>query len=330
MDRAPETQPGDLNVSRKIRTGAVVAAAVVAAAALLGPKAASAQWGADYIPNVALTTQDGKVVRLYDDLLKGKKVAINLMYTKCTSTCPLETAKLSQVKKILGDRVGKDVFFISISIDPEYDTPERLKAYSEKFHAGEGWTFVTGDDNDIKLVARKLGLSSLSDAKNRDGHQPALMIGDVDGGNWMRNSAVDNPQFLAGTIVNFLGLRKSSKAMIGYAEGAANFKAPDQGEYMFRTRCAACHTVGKGDSVGPDLAGLTTRREKAWVARYLREPDKMLAEKDPVATALFEKYQNVRMPNLALSPDEIAALLGQIEKLTPPPAQKTARNVAMP
>ena len=99
---------------------------------------------------------------------------------------------------------------------------------------------------------------------------------------------------------------------------------------MFRTRCAACHTVGKGDSVGPDLAGLTTRREKAWVARYLREPDKMLAEKDPVATALFEKYKNVRMPNLALSPDEIAALLGQIEKLSPPPAQKTARNVAMP
>jgi protein SCO1/2 len=317
-------------VFRKIRTGAVVAGAVVAAAALLGPKAASAQWGADYIPNVALTTQDGKVVRLYDDLLKGKKVAINLMYTKCTSTCPLETAKLSQVKKILGDRVGKDVFFISISIDPEYDTPERLKAYSEKFHTGEGWTFVTGDENDIKLVARKLGLSSLSDAKNRDGHQPALMIGDVDSGNWMRNSAVDNPQFLASTIVNFLGLRKSSKPMVGYAEGAANFKAPDQGEYMFRTRCAACHTVGKGDSVGPDLAGLTTRREKAWVARYLHEPDKMLAEKDPVATALFEKYKNVRMPNLALSPEEIAALLGQIEKLSPPPSQKTARNVAMP
>jgi protein SCO1/2 len=146
----------------------------------------------------------------------------------------------------------------------------------------------------------------------------------------MRNSAVDNPQFLASTIVNFLGLRKSSKAMVGYAEGAANFKAPDQGEYMFRTRCAACHTVGKGDSVGPDLAGLTTRREKAWVARYLHEPDKMLAEKDPIATALFEKYKNVRMPNLALSPEEIAALLGQIEKLTPPPAQKTARNVAMP
>jgi protein SCO1 len=317
-------------VFRKIRTGAVVASAVLAAAALLSPSAASAQWGADYIPNVALTTQDGKVVHFYDDLLKGKKVAINLIYTRCTSTCPLETAKLSQVKKILGDRVGKDVFFISISIDPEHDTPEVLKAYAEKFHAGEGWTFLTGDDNDIKLIARKLGLSSLSDAKNRDGHQPALMIGDVDGGNWMRNSAVDNPQFLAGTIVNFLGLRKSAKPMVSYAEGAKDFKAPEQGEYMFRTRCAACHTVGKGDSIGPDLAGLTSRREKAWVARYLREPETMLAEKDPIATALFEKYKNVRMPNLALKDDEIKALLGQIEKLSPPPAQQTARNLAMP
>jgi protein SCO1/2 len=308
----------------------MVASAVLAAAVLLGPKAASAQWGADYLPNVALTTQDGKVVHFYEDLLKGKKVAINLIYTRCTSTCPLETAKLSQVKKILGDRVGKDVFFISLSIDPEHDTPEVLKAYAEKFHAGEGWTFLTGDDNDIKLIARKLGLSSISDAKNRDGHQPALMIGDVDAGNWMRNSAVDNPQFLAATIVNFLGLRKSSKAMVSYAEGAANFKAPDQGEYMFRTRCAACHTIGKGDSVGPDLAGLTSRREKAWVARYLHEPEKMLAEKDPIAAALFEKYKNVRMPNLALSNEEIGALLGQIEKLSPPPSQKTARNLAMP
>jgi protein SCO1 len=316
-------------VSSKISTSAVVAWAVLAAMALL-PKAASAQWGGDYFPNVALTTQDGKVVHFYEDLLKGKKVAVNLMYTKCTSTCPLETAKLTQVKKILGDRVGKDIFFISISIDPDHDTPQVLKAYSEKFHTGDGWTFVTGDESDIKLIAKKLGLSSITDAKNRDGHQPALMIGDVDGGNWMRNSAVDNPQFLSATIVNFLGLKNTTK-LVSYAEGAKNFKAPDQGEYMFRTRCAACHTVGKGDLVGPDLAGLTSRREKAWVARYLHEPEQMLAEKDPVAVELYEKYKQVRMPNLALSNDEIAALLGQIEKLSPPVAtQKTARNVAMP
>jgi protein SCO1/2 len=316
-------------VKSKIRIGAVLASALVAAALFRPGTAQAAKWGADYFPNVALTTQDGKVVRFYDDLIKGKKVAVNLIYTRCTSTCPLETAKLSQVKKILGDRVGKEVSFISISIDPDHDTPEVLKAYSEKFHAGEGWTFVTGDENDIKLIARKLGLSSITDAKNRDGHQPALMLGDEPGGQWMRNSAVDNPHFLATQMVNFLNLRKSDRPTVGYAEGAAKFHAPEQGEYLFRTRCVACHTIGKGDSVGPDLAGLTSRRDKAWVARYLREPEKMLAEKDPVATALFEKYKNVRMPNLALSDEEIGALLGQIEKSSPPP-QKTARNMAMP
>ncbi|MFL5289927.1 MAG: SCO family protein, partial [Myxococcales bacterium] len=149
----------------KIKFGAVAAA--VFAVALLQPSSAEAAWGKEYFPNVALTTQDGKVVRLFDDLLKGKKVAVNLIYTRCTATCPLETAKLSQVAKILGDRLGKEIFFVSISIDPEHDTPEVLKAYAAKFHTPPGWTFVTGDDNDIKLVAKKFGLSSITDARNK-------------------------------------------------------------------------------------------------------------------------------------------------------------------
>ena len=128
-------------MSRKLVFGAVLAALV---AALLPPSAAQAgQWGKDYFPNVALTTQDGKVVSLYDDLLKGKKVAVNLIYTRCTATCPLETAKLSQVAKLLGDRLGKEIFFVSISIDPEHDTPEVLKAYAARFHTPPGWTFVS-------------------------------------------------------------------------------------------------------------------------------------------------------------------------------------------
>jgi protein SCO1/2 len=286
-----------------------------------------------------MTTQDGKVVRFYDDLLKGKKVAVNLIYTRCTSTCPLETAKLSQVAKILGDRLGKDIFFVSITIDPDHDTPQVLKAYSEKFHAPPGWTFLTGDENDIKQIAKKVGLSSVTDMRNRDGHQPSLMIGDVPHGQWMRGSAIDNPRFLATQMINFLGLPAANEKKIGYAQGAADFKAPDQGEYLFHTRCAACHTIGAGDSVGPDLANVTKRRDRKWVTRYLYEPDRVLAEHDPIATELFQKYQSVRMPNLALSPQEIEAVLAMIEKKSPPvqttenenpPAQKTAHNLAMP
>ena len=80
-------------------------------------------WGGDYFPNTLLTDQDGRQVRFFDDLIKGKVVVINFIFTSCSDSCPLETARLRQVQKLLGDRVGKDIFFYSISIDPLSDTP---------------------------------------------------------------------------------------------------------------------------------------------------------------------------------------------------------------
>src|SRR5262249_48296207 len=117
------------------------------------PAFATNLWGADYFPNVPLRTQDGTTVRFYDDLLKGKAVAINLIYTSCKDECPLETARLVQVQRLLGDHVGKDLSFYSISIDPTHDTPEVLKAYAAKFGVGPGWLFLTGEADDIKLIA---------------------------------------------------------------------------------------------------------------------------------------------------------------------------------
>ena len=277
----------------------------------IGPAGAASPWGADYFPNVPLITQDGTTVRFYDDLLEGKKVAINLIYTSCKDECPLETARLVQVQQLLGDRVGKDVFFYSISIDPQRDTPVVLKAYAEKFHVGPGWLFLTGKEDDIKVVAKKLGLSRRRDALTRDGHSASLMIGDESGGQWMRNSAVDNPQFLAATMGNFFGWTSRQPAK-SYAEVASS-RMPDKREYLFESRCGACHTIGNGDRVGPDLAGVTARRDRAWLSRYLAEPDRMRAEGDPIATALFAKYNNVPMPNLRLSGIEIAALLSYLE-----------------
>jgi len=135
-------------------------------------------------------------------------VAINLIYTSCKDECPLETARLVQVQQLLGDRVGRDIFFYSISIDPTRDTPAVLKAYAEKFHVGLGWLFLTGKEDDIKGVAKKLGLSRRRDALTRDGHSASLMIGDEAGGQWMRNSAVDIPRFLP---------RRSGISLVGRA-----------------------------------------------------------------------------------------------------------------
>jgi protein SCO1 len=293
-------------------------AGVVAAVLLLGAGGllyvhsalATTLWGANYFPNVPLLTQEGTSVRLYDDLLKGKAVAINLIYTSCNDECPLETARLVQVQQLLGDRVGKDIFFYSISIDPKHDTPAVLKAYAEKFGVGPGWLFLTGNEDDIKLATKKLGLSRPNDTASRDGHRPILMIGNEPTGQWMRNSAVASPKYLATMISDFMGWERP-QAERRYT--AAQLLSPDAGVLLFQSRCSACHTIGKGDAVGPDLVGVTTRRDRDWLVRYLRAPDQMLAEQDPIAVALLAKYKNITMPNLHLSDGEIATVLAYLE-----------------
>jgi len=276
----------------------------------VGFASAANRWGADYFPNVPLVTQDGTTVHLYDDLLKGKSVAINVIYTSCKDECPLETARLAQLQRLLGERMGKDIFFYSITIDPKRDKPEVLKAYAEKYGVGPGWLFLTGKEEDIRLATKKLGLSRVRDSASKDGHSASLMVGNEPAGLWMRNSAVDNPQFLATTIGNFLGWKDTTPRK-SYAE--ARPLVLDKGEYFFQSQCSVCHTIGQGDKMGPDLLGVTARRDRAWLNRYIMAPDKLLAEGDPIAVALFEKYQYARMPNLRLSSDEVAAVLSYVE-----------------
>src|SRR5689334_17137081 len=196
----------------------------------------NARWGAGYFPNVELTTQDGTKVHFYDDLLKGKMVVIELIYTHCVDACPLETARLAQVQRILGDRVGKDIFFYSISIDPEHDTPQALKQYAESYHAGPGWLFLTGKREDIDLISKKLGLYSPPNPRNRDGHVPAVLLGNEAAAQWMRNSATDNPRFLVNLIGNWLNSWQTHQAAgeKSYAE-AAPLNIENKGQYIFAT-----------------------------------------------------------------------------------------------
>jgi protein SCO1 len=277
---------------------------------------AGSRWGADYFPNVPLITQDGKTVHFYDDLLKGKIVAIDLIYTHCQDSCPLETARLAQVQRMLGDRVGKDIFFYSISVDPKRDTPAELKAYAEKFHAGPGWLFLQGKQEDVELISKKLGLYSDPDPSNRDGHTPSLLIGNEATGQWMRNSALDNTRFLALMIGDFLNSWKNRTAPRGKSYTEAAQLTFDKGQYLFATRCAACHSIGHGDKIGPDLLGVTQARDRAWLSRFIAVPDKVLSAKDPIATALYAKYKQVQMPDLRLDAAEVEALLHFLETQT--------------
>jgi protein SCO1/2 len=268
------------------------------------PVTGNSRWGANYFPNVPLTTQDGKTVRFYDDLIKGKSVAINFMYTECTEVCPLETASLVRAYKFLGERAGRDVVFYSISMDPKRDTPAVLKAYAAKF--GADWLFLTGKPDDIRLLGKKLGMLRERDEATSSHHAAQLLLGDEPNGQWQRNSAVDNPEFLTARMATFFGWRDVAPAK-SYAD-ARPVVAPN-GQRLFQSKCSSCHTFGQGDRVGPDLAGITARRTRAWVTRYIAEPDALLAAGDPIATELFKRYKEVRMPNLRLGSSDVADLV---------------------
>lgn len=265
--------------------------------------------GSSRFPNVELITQDGKKVRFYDDLIKGKVVAIELMYTTCKYNCPLETARLVQVQKLLGERMGKDVFFYSITIEPDKDTPKVLKAYSKKYHVGPGWLFLTGKEADIKLISKQLGLDFLPNPNDPDGHTPSLLIGNEKTGLWMRNSALDNTKFLALKIEQMIGYSgRPVDVAAAQANGAGKLNI-DKGQYLFSTRCAACHTIGNGDKVGPDLLGVTSVRDRTWLMKIIADPMRLIEERDPLATALFKKYNEIRMPKLGLPEADVNALI---------------------
>jgi protein SCO1/2 len=130
-----------------------------------------------YFPNVLLTTQEGRQVRFYDDLLKDKIVLLNFMYTLCSDgTCPIVTHNLVQVQRLLGKRMGRDVFFISLSLKPEQDTPIVLKAYAKAHGVGPGWAFVTGKPEDMELLRRRLGFTDPNPERDADANNHTGMI----------------------------------------------------------------------------------------------------------------------------------------------------------
>jgi cytochrome oxidase Cu insertion factor (SCO1/SenC/PrrC family) len=143
---------------------------------------ASSQSSKINVPDVELVDQNGRKVHFYRDLVKGHTVAINFIFTTCTTICPPLGATFARVQKELGDKVGRDVRFISITVDPATDTPERLKAWGAKFHAGDGWTFVTGNKPEVDDLLRALGASSA----RREDHSPTILIGNDARGNWTR------------------------------------------------------------------------------------------------------------------------------------------------
>ena len=172
-------------------------------------RASSSQLSKMNIPDTELLDQDGRKIHFYTDLVKGQTVVINFIFTTCTTICPPLGATFARVQKELGDKVGRDVRFISISVDPATDTPERLKAWGAKFHAGDGWTFVTGDKPQVDELLRALGASSA----RREDHSPTILIGNDAHGTWTRTYGLANTSKLV-QIINEAMAGKSLTATV--------------------------------------------------------------------------------------------------------------------
>lgn len=276
-------------------------------------------WGADYFPNVELVTQDGDKVHFYD-LIKDKVVAVNFIYTRCTDSCPAETAALRKVQKALGERMGRDVFFYSISIDGKTDQPAELKTYAAKFKAGPGWTFLTGRKQDVMLIRRKLGLyrDDGKAEKQLSEHNINILMGNEKTGQWIKRSPFEETDALVRILTTRLQpttRRADQPAAARVADAAPGMATP--GGKLFRSQCANCHSLGTDSDLGPGLADVTRKRDRAWLKRWLKAPDALIRDKDPIALALFRQYKEIYMPNLKLSDGEIEDLLQFLESASP-------------
>jgi cytochrome oxidase Cu insertion factor (SCO1/SenC/PrrC family)/cytochrome c2 len=278
-----------------------------------GGTASAARWGENYFPNLTVVTHEGKTVRFYEDLVKGKIVVINFIYTSCPDICSLSTARMAQVRKWLGARVGRDILIYSISLDPEHDTPEVLAKYAKAFSAGPGWQFLTGKPEDIHLIRWKLGERS----RTLDEHRSDMVLGNDLTGEWRRISLMGNLKLVTQRILEMDPEWRAQRRAVSarsLEKTPRDYRIRNRpGEALYLKACAACHTVGKGDRVGPDLNGVTTRRDRTWLIRYLVAPEVLRARKDPIAVELDAKYEGVRMPNLGLSETDAEDLIVYLE-----------------
>lgn len=154
------------------------------------------------LPNMTVRTHRGETVRFYDDLVRGKIVVVSFTYTQCNGSCPRTGANLVRVQQLLGDRVGKDVFMLSISLDPEHDTPEVLQRHAGALGAGPGWTFVTGSKEDMEQLRRALRFTDPDPRVDADRTQHAAVVklGDDRTGRWAAVPGLIAPELIVDAL----------------------------------------------------------------------------------------------------------------------------------
>ena len=134
-----------------------------------------------YFTDLTVLTHQGEELRFYSDLLKDKLVVISFFYTNCPTAQPALITSFKLQKRIK-DRLGKDIFLLTISVDPENDTLEVLQEYAGKFNPQKGWLFLTGSEKNMGVINRKLG----NKLRLPEGHLRQFLLGNLKTGHWMR------------------------------------------------------------------------------------------------------------------------------------------------
>jgi len=144
------------------------------------------------IPDLMLLDQDGKKVRFYSDLLKDRVVVMSFFYTSCEYLCSMQGEVFSKLQALLGERAGKSVFLISVTLDPATDAPEKLKAWGARYGVKPGWTLVTGEESEMnRLLVKMTGGSA-----GRNMHSAVTFIGNDRKGAWVGADGVSAPEDL--------------------------------------------------------------------------------------------------------------------------------------
>jgi protein SCO1/2 len=184
------------------RTVLTVGAAAVAGAVAGGlPTRRQAQAGqaSAYIPDVEVLDQDGRKHRFYSDLVRDRAVLINFFFTSCAETCPLVTQNLREVQDLLSDRIGRDIFMYSVSLQPELETPAILRDYAAQWDVRPGWLFLTGQPERIETLRKAIGFSSADPAYDRvkDNHIGIVRYGNDRIGRWTGTPGLGRPAWIA-------------------------------------------------------------------------------------------------------------------------------------
>lgn len=155
-----------------------------------------------HLPNVELITQDSKKVHFYTDLVKDRRVVIQFMFARCKDICPIITHNLAEVQRLLKDRVGRDIFFYSITLSPEEDSPRDLKAFAKMHGVGPGWTFLTGTPDDILLLRKSLGFfyNDPKEDADRNNHSGMVVVGTEPLMRWAMCEGGAKPEWIATVI----------------------------------------------------------------------------------------------------------------------------------